>query len=52
MVTIVSYAVVTTNLIAIIVLTDSMELCSSHLRELTEERRAHTAYDVAVSYHQ
>src|SRR5512139_392765 len=37
---------------AITVLTDSMELYGSRLRELTAERGAYTARDAAVSYHQ
>jgi cysteine synthase len=36
----------------ITVLTDSMELYGSRLRELTEERGTYTARDAAVSYHQ
>src|SRR5512136_1110771 len=37
---------------AITVLTDSMELYGSRLRELTAERGEYTARDAAVSYHQ
>jgi hypothetical protein len=38
--------------VVVTLLTDSMELYGSRLRELTEERGEYTARDAAVGYHQ
>ena len=38
--------------VVVTVLTDSMELYGSRLRELTAERGEYTARDAAVAYHQ